>query len=67
MLCAILLGTAAIAQSRPSVQALASARIVRSVSASEADWKSPVVPHRRERLVRAKDGQTTLLRIVDYE
>jgi len=67
MFCAILLAVSATAEVRPAVQASASARVVRAVSSSEQEWRSPSAHHRRQRLVREADGRVTVLRIIDHE
>jgi hypothetical protein len=67
MFCATFFAAATVAGARPAVQASASARVVRAVSNSEQDWRSPSARHRRQRLVREADGRLTILRIVDHE
>lgn len=48
-------------------QASASARVVRAASASQKDWDSAAAGHRREVLLREKDGRTTLVRMIEHE
>jgi hypothetical protein len=48
------------------VQAVATTRIVKAVSASAQDW-DVAAAHRREIRIHEQDGRTTLLRVIDHE
>jgi hypothetical protein len=48
-------------------QAIATVRILQSVSASERDWRAAPAIHRRQILVREKDGRLTQVRVIEYE
>lgn len=58
------------AQPAPTrVEALARAEVtvLRSATASERTWTDPSERHRREMLIRHKDGTATLLRLIEHE
>lgn len=47
-------------------EAKATVRIVSAVSAAE-EWKSSETKHKREILIRERDGRTTRLRLIEHE
>ena len=69
MIALILLGAVVIVEPRPQPrpQAIATVRILRSLSASEKDWLSGSATHRREIMVREKDGRLTAVRLIEHE
>jgi len=69
MIALILLGAAVIVEPRPQPrpQAIATVRILRPLSASEKDWLSGSAAHRREIMVREKDGRLTAVRLIEHE
>jgi hypothetical protein len=69
MIALIALGAAVIAAPRPQPrpQAIATVRILKPVSASEKDWLADTAAHRREIMVREKDGRLTAVRLIEHE
>jgi hypothetical protein len=69
MIAFIALGAAVIVAPRPQPrpQAIAAVRILKAASASEKDWLSETAAHRREIMVRERDGRLTAVRLIEHE
>lgn len=67
MIAAPALPAAPFSAARPDVQAIATVRIVRSLSTSEKDWLSQPADRRRQILIREKDGRITTVRLIEHE